>query len=42
MPSTQDIVQKLWNVCHILRDDGITYHEYVMELRAHLISKITK
>ncbi len=23
--STQDIVQKLWNLCNILRDDGITY-----------------
>jgi type I restriction enzyme M protein len=27
-----DIVQKLWNLCHILRDDGITYHQYVTEL----------
>ena len=32
MPSTQDIVQKLWNLCHILRDDGITYLQYVTEL----------
>ncbi len=30
--STQDIVQKLWNLCNILRDDGITYHQYVTEL----------
>ena len=22
---TQDIVAKLWNLCHVLRDDGITY-----------------
>ena len=27
--STQDIVQKLWNLCNVLRDDGITYHQYV-------------
>jgi len=23
---TQEIVQRLWNLCNILRDDGITYH----------------
>ena len=22
--NTQDIVQKLWSQCHVLRDDGIT------------------
>ena len=26
------MVQKLWNLCHILRDDGITYQDYVTEL----------
>jgi hypothetical protein len=30
--TTGDIVQKLWSLCHILRDDGITYNEYVTEL----------
>ncbi|MEG4304850.1 hypothetical protein [Microcoleus sp. D3_18a_C4] len=25
MNATTDIVQKLWNLCHVLRDDGITY-----------------
>ena len=30
--STVDIVQKLWNLCNVLRDDGITYHQYVTEL----------
>jgi type I restriction enzyme M protein len=29
---TQEIVQKLWNLCHVLRDDGITYLQYVTEL----------
>ena len=29
---TADIVAKLWNLCNILRDDGITYTEYVTEL----------
>lgn len=32
MTATTDIVAKLWNLCHILRDDGITYHQYVTEL----------
>ena len=32
MTTTQDIVTRLWNLCHVLRDDGITYHEYVTEL----------
>lgn len=40
MSSTQDIVQKLWNLCHILRDDGITYHEYVTELTYLLFLKM--
>jgi len=42
MPSTQDIVQKLWNLCHVLRDDGITYHEYVTELTFLLFLKMMK
>ena len=29
---TQEIVSKLWNLCNVLRDDGITYHQYVTEL----------
>lgn len=40
--STQDIVQKLWNLCNILRDDGITYHQYVTELTYILFLKMIK
>ena len=40
MPTTQDIVQKLWNLCHVLRDDGITYHQYVTELTYLLFLKM--
>lgn len=29
---TSEIVQKLWNLCNVLRDDGITYQDYVTEL----------
>jgi type I restriction enzyme M protein len=30
--TTQDIVSKLWNLCNALKDDGVTYHQYVTEL----------
>lgn len=30
--STQELVAKLWNLCNLLRDDGVTYHEYINEL----------
>lgn len=42
MASTYDIVQKLWNLCNVLRDDGITYHEYVTELTYLLFLKMAK
>jgi type I restriction enzyme M protein len=35
-----DIVQRLWGLCHVLRDDGITYHEYVIELTFLLFLKM--
>ncbi|WP_300341868.1 N-6 DNA methylase [Fusobacterium sp.] len=35
-----EIIQKLWNLCNVLRDDGITYHEYVTELTYILFVKI--
>jgi type I restriction enzyme M protein len=28
-PATQQIVQKLWNYCNVLRDDGLSYGDYV-------------
>lgn len=37
-----DIVQKLWNLCNVLRDDGITYHQYVTELTYILFLKMAK
>ncbi len=27
-----EIVSKLWNLCNVLRDDGITYHQYVTDV----------
>lgn len=38
--TTRDIVAKLWNLCHILRDDGITYTDYVTELTFLLFLKM--
>jgi type I restriction enzyme M protein len=38
--TTQDIVQKLWNLCHVLRDDGVSYQEYVTELTFLLFLKM--
>ncbi|QHI68894.1 class I SAM-dependent DNA methyltransferase [Tichowtungia aerotolerans] len=35
-----DIVQKLWNQCDILRDDGINYSHYVTELVLLLFMKM--
>lgn len=39
---TTDIVGKLWNLCNILRDDGVTYHQYVSELTYLLFLKMAK
>lgn len=38
--ATKDIVQRLWNLCNILRDDGITYQAYVTELTYLLFLKM--
>src|SRR6478736_3343809 len=40
MTKTSDIVAKLWSLCHILRDDGVTYNEYVTELTFLLFLKM--
>lgn len=40
--NNQEIVAKLWNLCNVLRDDGITYHEYVTELTYILFLKMCK
>lgn len=39
---TTDIVGKLWNLCNILKDDGVTYHQYVTELTYLLFLKMAK
>ena len=37
-----DIVAKLWNLCNILKDDGVTYHQYVTELTYLLFLKMAE
>lgn len=40
MATTTDIVAKLWGLCNVLRDDGVTYNEYVTELTYLLFLKM--
>ncbi|MDQ8182214.1 N-6 DNA methylase [Pelagicoccus sp. SDUM812005] len=40
--TTFDIVQKLWNLCNILRDDGVQYSAYVTELTYLLFLKMAE
>lgn len=40
--NNQEIVAKLWNLCNVLRDDGITYQQYVTELTYILFLKMCK
>ena len=42
MTTTTDIVQKLWNLCHALRDDGISYLQYTTELTYLLFLKMAQ
>lgn len=39
---THDIVQKLWNLCNVLRDDGVIYQQYVTELVYLLFLKMAE
>ncbi|ATN35237.1 SAM-dependent methyltransferase [Rhizobium sp. ACO-34A] len=38
----ESVVQKIWSLCHILRGDGIGYHQYVSELTYLLFLKIAE
>ncbi|MCG8600852.1 MAG: type I restriction-modification system subunit M [Verrucomicrobiales bacterium] len=43
MPATTfDIVQKLWGLCNVLRDDGVQYAAYVTELTFLLFLKMAE
>ena len=38
--TTSAIVQKLWNYCNVLRDDGMSYGDYVEQLTYLLFLKM--
>ena len=40
MNGSRQIVQKLWNYCNILRDDGMSYGDYVEQLTYLLFLKM--
>lgn len=40
--SAQEIANKLWNLCNVLRDDGVTYHQYLNELTFILFLKLSE
>ena len=40
--TTFDIVAKLWNLCNVLRDDGVQYSDYVTELTYLLFLKMAE
>jgi type I restriction enzyme M protein len=40
--TTQDIVGKLWNLCNVLKDDGVPYHQYVTELTYLMFLKMAE
>lgn len=40
--SAEQIAAKLWNLCNVLRDDGVTYHQYLNELTYILFIKLSE
>jgi type I restriction enzyme M protein len=40
--SAEEIANKLWRLCDILRDDGVTYHQYLNELTYILFLKLSE
>lgn len=38
--NTSTLVQKLWNYCNVLRDDGMSYGDYVEQLTFLLFLKM--
>ncbi len=40
--SAEQIANKLWNLCNVLRDDGVTYHQYLNELTFILFLRLSE
>ena len=39
--NTSSLIQKVWNFCHTLRDDGVGYGDYLEQLTYLLFLKMT-
>jgi type I restriction enzyme M protein len=42
MAHTSDLVAKLWNLCNILKDDGVSFQNYATELTYLLFLKMAE
>ncbi len=40
--SAEQIAKKLWGLCNVLRDDGVTYHQYLNELTYILFLRLSE
>lgn len=40
--TADDIANKLWGLCNLLRDDGVTYHQYLNELTYILFLRLAE
>jgi type I restriction enzyme M protein len=40
--TAEDIASKLWGLCNLLRDDGVTYHQYLNELTYILFLRLSE
>lgn len=40
--SAEQIAKKLWDLCNVLRDDGVTYHQYLNELTYILFLRLAE
>ncbi|WAC12956.1 class I SAM-dependent DNA methyltransferase [Dyadobacter pollutisoli] len=40
--SADEIANKLWGLCNVLRDDGVTYHQYLNELTYILFLRLSE
>ena len=40
--TTASIVQRVWNYCHTLRDDGVSYGDYLEQLTYILVLNIAE
>ena len=40
--SAEQIANKLWGLCNLLRDDGVTYHQYLNELSYILFLRLSE